>query len=464
MPAIVRQTLSRSLARNLLQDIALSDNEYYIGISKSDAFNEADTVIAPVDCPFDEREFRNGMQSIKKVEGASFVAKRVNWVSGNEYAGWDDTTASDIVEPWTPWYVMNDAKEVYVCLETGLAVDGTPKQSVIEPNWGLHAPMSPETDPNAPMFNVREWWKPFETADGYIWKYSYSLRPENIYQYLSSNHIPVQEAEPDLPTGDSIEDLQTKVRDEAIGGQILRATILDAGTGHTTPPTINIHGDGNDDAVAVAEIDTETGTITKIKMTNYGSGYTFASFEILGGTTSGSARAVITSEAGLGFDPIDDLKTSSVLTNIKPDGDVDGTFITFNTFRQMGLIKNPLEADGTPYTGTSTKTLPSITLENTSPFESGKLVTGSISGAKAYVNQSIDKVVFYHQNESTGFKPFRDDEALVQAGQVLDGNIDTISPVNGINRFSGEVLYIESRHRIRRDPEQQEDIKLVITV
>jgi len=449
MPAIVRQTLSRKLARDLLQDIALSDNEYYIGISKSDAFNEADTVIDPVDSPFDEREFRHGLQSIKKVEGASFVAKRVNWVSGNEYSGWDDTTASDIVEPWTPWYVMNDAKEVYLCLETGLAVDGTPKQSIIEPNYGL--------------LGIEDYWLPFETADGYVWKYLFSLRPENIYQYLSSNHIPVQKAELDMPTGDSIEDLQTKVRDEAIGGQILRATILDAGTGHTIPPTITIHGDGTG-AVAVAEIDTETGTITKIKMTNYGSGYTHASFEIVGGTTSGSARPVVTSQEGLGFDPIDDLKTSSVLTNIKPDGDVGGTFITLNTFRQMGLIKNPLESDGTPYTGTSTKTLPSITLENTSPFESGKIVTGSISGAKAYVNQSIDKVVFYHQNESTGFKEFRDDEALVQAGQVLDGDIDTISPVNGINRFSGEVLYIESRHRIRRDPEQQEDIKIVITV
>ena len=463
MPAIVRQTLSRKLARDLLLDIANPDNEYYIGISKSDTFNEQDTVVPPVDCPFDEREFRHGLQSIKKIEGSTFVAKRVNWSSGSEYAGWDDTTASDIVEPWTPWYVMNDAKEVYVCLETGLNIDGTTKQSIIEPNWGVHAPMSPETDPNAPMFNVREWWKPFETADGYIWKYSYSLRPENIYQYLSSNHIPVQKAEPDFPTGDSIEDLQTKVRDEAIGGQILRATILDAGFGHTNIPTINIHGDGNG-AVAVAEIDANTGAITKIKMTSYGSGYTHASFEIIGGATTSTARAVITSEAGLGFDPIDDLKTSSVMTNIKPDGDVGGTFITFNTFRQMGLIKNPLQVDGTPFTGASVKTLPSITLVNNSPFESGKVVTGSISGATAYVNQSIDKEVFYHQNESTGFKPFQVGEALVQSGIVLTGDIESISLVNGIDRFSGNVMYIESRHRIRRDPEQQEDIKIVITV
>jgi hypothetical protein len=130
----------------------------------------------------------------------------------------------------------------------------------------------------------------------------------------------------------------------------------------------------------------------------------------------------------------------------------------------MGLIKNPLQPDGTPFVGASIKTLPSITLVNSSPFESGKVVTGSISGAKAYVNQSVDKEVFYHQNESTGFKPFQVGEALVQAGIVLTGDIESISLVNGIDRFSGNVMYIESRHRIRRDPEQQEDIKIVITV
>ena len=104
----------------------------------------------------------------------------MNWVSGNEYSGWDDTTASDIVEPWTPWYVMNDAKEVYLCLETGLAVDGTPKQSIIEPNYGL--------------LGIEDYWLPFETADGYVWKYLFSLRPEITYQYLSSKHLPGQKA------------------------------------------------------------------------------------------------------------------------------------------------------------------------------------------------------------------------------------------------------------------------------
>lgn len=471
MPAIVRQTMSRSLAKDLLQDIQNSNNEYYIGIGKSDVFNETDSVVTPVDCPKEEREFRNNLQSIKKVEGSTFVARRINWSYGSVYAGWDDSVKSDIDESWVPFYVLNDAKEVYVCLEQGTFDDGTTKQSIVEPNHGLYAPMSLETDPTHPMYGVREWWKPFTTTDGYVWKFLYSLTPERIYQFLSSNHFPVQEAEDSLTGGDSIEDLQYKVKEEAVGGQIIRARILNSGLNHTTEPVIVVHGDG-EGATAEATIN-EYNVITKITMTNYGEGYTYASFEIIGGEFSGSAEPIITSKNGIGFNPIDDLKTSSVMVNIKPDGTVDDTFIVGNTFRQMGLIKNPMEADGvTPFTGTSVKSLPSITLTSSSPFESGKLITGSLTGAKAYVNESVGSDVLYHQNESTGFEKFQEPdpdqnqvgESIVQSGQVLTGEISSISLKNGIDRFSGDVLYIESRSRIRRDEEQQEDIKIVITV
>jgi hypothetical protein len=470
MPAIVRQTMSRTLARDLLSNIQNSSDEYYIGIGKCDTFNQADSVIDPVDCLREEREFRNNLQSIKKVEGSTMVARRVNWSSGSTYAGWDDSVKSDIDENWTPFYVLNDAKEVYVCISPADAV------STVEPNWGLHAPMSPETDPNAPMYNVREWWKPFITSDGYVWKFLYTLTPERIFQFLSSNHIPVQKAEIDLPSGDSIEDLQITVRDTAIPGEIIRTRLVTAGTGYSqsSPPTVNIHGDGNG-ATAVAVID-ENGNLVKVEMSNYGSGYTYASFEIIGGSTPSVVEPVITSKKGLGFDPVDDLKTSSVMINTKPDGTVNDTFIVDNTFRQMGLIKNPLsldldaEGDPIPYINTSDKVLPSITLVGTSTFTKGTLITGTTSGAKAYVDDSIGNEIYYHQNLSTGFEPFligengNSGEGISNEGASEYGVVVSVTLENAIDRFSGEVLYIENRSRIRRHEEQKEDIKIVITV
>lgn len=450
MPAIVRQTMSRTLARDLLTDVQNSVNEYYIGIAKSDVFNDTDSVVDPVDCLKEEREFRNNLQSIKMVEGSTMVAKRVNWSYGSIYAGWDDTVKSDIDENWTPFYVLTDAKEVYVCLEQGTMDDGTTKQSIIEPNFGLHE-------------LTGDHWRPFTTADGYVWKYLYSLTPERIYNFLSSNHFPVQEAEESVEVGDSIEDLQVAVRDNAVGGQIIRATVTSSGSGHSTAPQVIVHGDGTG-AIAESVIN-ESGEVTKIRMTDYGLGYTHASFEIVGGTESSSAEPVITSKKGLGYDPIDDLKTSSVMFNIKPDGTVNDTFIVQNTFRQMGLIKNPLQTDNTtPYTDVSAKVLPSMVLVNDSPFEKGGEIVGAQSGARAYVDDNVGAEVFYHQNLSTGFERFDVGEAVTQTGVVLTGQIDDINLKNVIDRFSGEVLYIENRARIRRDEEQQEDIKIVITV
>ena len=59
---------------------------------------------------------------------------------------------------------------------------------------------------------------------------------------------------------------------------------------------------------------------------------------------------------------------------------------------------------------------------------------------------------------------FQTGEGVVQEGQILTGVIASITLQNVIDRFSGDVLYIENRARIRRDEEQQEDIKIVITV
>ena len=453
MAAIVRQSMSRTLAKDLLTDMLGATNEYYIGIGKSDPFNAGDTVVDPIDGAHDEREFFHSLQSIKKIEGATFVAKRVNWSSGSEYAGWSDAVNSDIVTPWTPWYVMNDAKEVYICLQNGTNLDGTTKQSVIEPNYGVLG--IPEADIHLP----------FTTSDEYVWKFLYSLTPENIYQFLSSNHMPVNEAL-SIAEGDSVEDLQATVKAAVIDGQIISARVTSAGLDHTSAILLNVHGDGTG-ATATATV--VGGEITRIIMTSYGSGYTYASIEIKdeNATAIGSASPVITPTPGLGFNPINDLKTSSILTNIKPDGTVTDTFVTGITFRQMGLIKNPKQTDGTtPFTATSAKVLPSMTFDSTSPFVVEKLITGADSGANAYVNESVGSVVHYHQNTSTGFKPFTEGETVTQVGNVQVAAIATggLTAMNAIDRFSGELLYLENRPRIRRDVEQQEDIKIVITV
>jgi hypothetical protein len=443
MPAIVRQTMSRDLAKSLLSNILSVEDQYYIGIGKADPYNIDDTIIAPIDSPFEEKEFRNNLQSIKKIEGATMVTKRYNWSSGAIYKGWSDTISSDITEQF---YVLNDAKEVYICLETGITQTGEINVSSIEPNYGV--------------LGV-DYTQPFTTGDGYTWKFLYSLTPESIFSFLSSNYIPVHEALNDIATGDPIEDLQFYVKQAAVGGQVIRAEIENTGSQFSVAPIITVNGDGTG-ATAVGYV--SNGHLVRVEMTDYGSGYTHASFSIQGDGVDEVVRAVVTDTNGLGFDPINDLKTSSVLMNIKPNGDEEGTFIVENEFRQIGLIKNPLTPALLAFTDISAKVLPKITLEQSSPFTAGNLITGSQSGAVGYVNESTGNEVHFHQNEGTGFTNFQVGEVILQSNISSTGTVQSITQDNGIDRFTGQVLYIENRHRIRRDAEQQEDIKIVITI
>jgi len=487
MPAIVRQPLRTSLAKDLLASVLGPESDYYIGIGKSDIFGSDDTVPAPVDSSAEEREFRNNLQSVKKVEGAVMVTRRYNWTNGNKYQGWDDNVSQTGSE--FPFYVMNDAKEVYLCVSHGIDDTGAHQPSTVEPNYYTDAELDVSLVPPEPMQ-----WKPFTLSDGYTWKYMFSLTPENIYTFLSSNHIPVQplqEPVDDQGTGliygDSIEDLQWHVAANAVGGQIINIVVTDGGSGYdpANPPTVKIVGDGVEEAsgtavvnqngevvkVVMAVRDTVDGDIeTRKTLTTYGKGYSRADISFDGNGQGATARAVITSSSGLGADAASDFKTSSVLMTIKPNGDENGRFVLENSFRQIGIIKGPKKPDGQPYTGAGVKCLSALTMTTNASFDHGKTIEaeGDI-GAKAYVDEVIDKVVFYHQNQTTGFVPFVDDNgnfrSVFQSDEpTKSGDIEGITLKYGIDRYTGEVLYVENHPRIRRDAEQQEDIKVVITV
>ena len=59
MESIVTKSMSKSLAKDLLNDIQNSSNEYYIGIGKSDVFdNFNDNPTVPVNSLFEEKELR----------------------------------------------------------------------------------------------------------------------------------------------------------------------------------------------------------------------------------------------------------------------------------------------------------------------------------------------------------------------------------------------------------------------
>ena len=116
MPAVITDTLRRQIARDFFEQFQNNTANYYVAIGKSEPWDSSENVPTPVNNPETIADFRDVMQSIKRVKSTSLVVPRNNWSSGTIYSQYDDRAQG---YPAQPYYVKNDNSQVYVCLEAG---------------------------------------------------------------------------------------------------------------------------------------------------------------------------------------------------------------------------------------------------------------------------------------------------------------------------------------------------------
>lgn len=204
-----------------------------------------------------ELEARNEIVSLKRIQESdvSFVVPRINWTSGVVYDYYDDYSptfpsfsgATDIST--AQFYVMNSSYNVYKCLSNNVN-----SPSTVQPTSTLAAP--------------------FDTADGYRWKYMYAIPLSMRTRFLNSAYMPVQ----------------TALSDQFYSsGGISSTVLLDQGTGYVQASTsILIEGDGTG---AVLTPVVSGGQVVQVIVTNPGSGYTYANLTVEGVGTGAEVLA-----------------------------------------------------------------------------------------------------------------------------------------------------------------------------
>jgi hypothetical protein len=445
MTGIITDSLKRVLLDNLIEEVASDSASYYIGIGNSIDWDSSDTAPTPLNSLREERNLRLQLQSIKSAEDVSYVVPRNNWTAGTIYSGFDDNVVG---HPATPYFVITDNNSVYMCLKQGRDATGAAVASTVVPTGASSSS--------------------FVTADGYTWKFLYTLSASDASKYLTANFMPVKflaSTDSSSPASD-IE--QKGIQDAAIPGQIGSIRITNGGTGYSSAPTVTVSGDG-DSCQATAII--SGGAVVDIKLDSngsgtilHGSGYTAATISFSSGTAT--ARAVLPPVGGFGANPIRDLRARAVMFNTKPAGAEGGTFITDNDFRQVALIKNPkvpvTDSDFSIASGFVAKSL-TFSLPVGTAFTADNTIEGGTSGAKAYVDtyDNTTGVLRYHQNETTGFTAFQAGEAVSETDGSGTGTLDS-AQVADVDLNSGEILYIENRAAITRSVDQTEDLKIVI--
>ena len=234
----IRNEFHSDIASLLLDEIQYQKSAFYYFLGKADPWLPDDVV---PDAPEsnsaqEDTKIRTNALYFKRISPneVTLVAKRYDWSSGEIFDAWDHTLDMRSKK----FYCFTDEHNVYKCLDNN---GGAP--STIKPT-GLS-------------------FVPIRTADGYLWKYMYTVPNFKRKQFASYKYLPVQRA-----LTDSFYDR----------GSIENVSIISGGSGYSDVPLTNIvvSGGTTTGAGAVLSIDSfgPAGTITSISVTNGGTGYT----------------------------------------------------------------------------------------------------------------------------------------------------------------------------------------------
>jgi hypothetical protein len=365
--------------------------------------------------------------------------RRYNWISGQTYVAWDSTDPDIFTKRF---YVVTDDLNVYKCIRRGAGA------SSVRPS---HTNATPTTE-----------------ADGYMWRFMYYLSAVNTQRFLTDVYIPVKTV---LGVGaiDADNDqYANQLESLNIKGDIYTIKVVNGGSGYTSA-TVVIDGNGTG-ATATATL--SGGVVTGITVTNVGSNYNVAKVTITGNGTGATAVAVLSPPNGHGYDPVAELGGEFVLVSFTLVGDEENTFIVDDDFRQISLIKNPLNF-GTSVIATADR-LEAVKTMRLSSVTNGTSFTQSNVGSviRSQSDESIKAFVVsydtasgdlkYTQNDKTGYKPF------VQGSTILSntgatGTISVLAQATpDVNIHSGQLLIVDNIQAVNRTITGQESLTFII--
>lgn len=455
----------------------------YIGLGRSETWGAGETPASPQTSFEYARESRGSTQHVKIVTGVSAAVARQDWSSDTIYQPYDDSSQTAIP------YVMNSKYEFFLCIEQGYTDAGIVIPSDVEPDRSLiNGGTGVFSDPIQPLENE------FVTLDsqrgtggygkGYTWRYLFTLSQVAINRFLTLNYIPVSTFTQD-PLDQDVETEQYEIQQVNKAtynqsgdttGQVLNIKVIDGGAGYSgTNTTATVVGDGTG---ATAIVSVVGGVIQTVRVTNRGTGYSVASVVIEDTSIpseDATLRVVLGPNNGIEADPIKTLKAESLLVTTDFEDDEFSTLFTANDFRQVILFKDPTDYNSsnlfTANTGKANRALRTTGVTN---IQEDNIIAGDTSGAKAIVDHIDGNDVYIHQTAETGYANFRQGEVITDqdtAGNatLINGPVDLGSFVQAdqidpdLDVYSGEILYINNIAPIDRDPNQTEDIKIIIS-
>ena len=397
----------------------------------------------------------------------SYCIPRRNWTTGTTYDHYEhnisssntaNSGATNLFD--STFVVMNSAYAVYKCIE-----NDSNTASTVEPTSTSNSIVT--------------------TADGYKWKYMYSLTSAETLNFMSTDFIHVS--------------TDSTVTAAAVDGALDTIEVVAGGSSYSlsagaTISAIPIRGDGSS---GICSVTISSGAIASAAVTTAGTGYTYAyitNADIIAGTNAGGAgsggnlNVFIPPKGGHGKNAITELGGFYVMINKSLTG-AEGTsdIGVGNDFRRIGLIRDPYNYGTTTVASATTRrqihaaVFSSVSGTFTADEEINQASTGAVGKVIEY--DSTNKILYWYQTR------------FPDVGTDSDGNLTAFSGANAITGQSssaaatpntsnstttnavvfasgystpelafdsGDIIYVEERSPITRASDQTENIKLII--
>ena len=520
MSAIITDQLRILNAKNFVSEINSGSNSYYsfVGLTNSEDYSSSwdEDPPSPRDSFNDENHNWDTIVGLKKIstDDVRFAVKKNTWTSGLTYDMYrHDITRDNISQPSLAtslysanYYVVTQDFRVYICLQNGTDPENpNGRPSLDEPRFIDLEPRSAGT-----------------SGDGYIWKYLYTINPNDIIKFDTINYITVPI---DWETEDAYQSVRLNAKNS---GQLKIATVTSRGV-DVGPPnqvyTCSIVGDGTGGEATIV-VDNQS-KVDSVVISNGGSGYTYARIDLTTGnfpqdyTTKPDFNVIIPPKDGHGYDIYRELGCTKVLvfSQIKYDA-TNPDFIVGNKISRIGIVANPLAFNSDELLETNqVSALYALKLTGVnSPddyknaiFQSNSTITQTISTGST----AIGRVISYNKN--TGVLKYWQDRSLygfdydltqteangpygnniirftssigsggslditgsnqdLKIDDTFDGDVFTINNLNyylgqsftngvsepEVEKYSGDLVYVDNRPAITRSQNQREDIKIVL--
>lgn len=268
----------------------------------------------------------------------------------------------------------------------------------------------------------------------------------------------------ELSTGD-LDTNQSTVELAAIDGAIYNFRIINAGDGYSNA-NIFVSGDGSGFAGTVNI--SNTNTISSISVTSPGTGYTFANVSITGSGANANLTAIISPVNGHGFNPVKELFADSLMFYSTINNErLHGVDVN-NDYRQFGIIKDIKQfANSRAFANVTGTSCYLVTVDTITNDLGNTLAADTILTLKGDTTREFEVVEVVTSNSQvliTNLNNYSllEDDILNDPDTDSDFTIETIDRYPTINKFTGDMLFIDNRTKVSYSDQQLVTLRTVI--